>query len=119
MKINWPLVLLLLWVSVLVFVIIDQLQIAAAIGLTTTMVGFCVFVTWVWRRNHRPAGWSVWASTDDSMVGSTLEDTFPPEVAALFDTHFSQPNPGVLVMGRNTDGTWDVITHDEKDDPDI
>jgi len=119
MKINWLLVLLLLWVLVLVCVIVDQYQIAAVIALITTMVGFCVLVTSVWRRHYRPAGWRVWASTDDNMVGSTLEDTFPPEAAALFDTHFSQPNPGVLVMGRNTDGTWDVITHDEKDDPDI
>ena len=57
------------------------------------------------------------SSTDDCMVGLTPEDVYPPEVAAVFKSHFSGPNPGVLVMGRNTDGSWQIITHaDEKPD---
>jgi hypothetical protein len=120
MKINWPLVLVLLWFSVLVGIIVDQYQFAALMALTTIVVTFCVFITWVWDRLHRPKGWRIWASTDDSMVGLTPDDMYPLEVAEVFKSHFSQPNPGVLVMGRNTDGSWQVYPHDEVDeDPDI
>lgn len=120
MKINWPLVLVLLWFSVLVGIIVDQYQFAALMALTTIVVTFCVFITWFWGWLHRPTGWVISSSTDDSMVGLTPDDMYPPEVAAVFKSHFSQPNPGVLVMGKNTDGSWQVYPHDEADeDPDI
>ena len=117
MKINWPLVLVLLWFSVMVGIIVDQYQFAALMALTTIVVSACVAISWGWDRLKPKADWRVSESTEKGLVGLTPDEVYPPEAAAMFNAHFSQPNPGVLVMGRNTDGSWEFIKH-PPDEPD-